>query len=77
VKSADAVTVERFELTAPDELAYRYTVTDPAYYSVPWTAEYSFVRSRDQMFEFACHEGNHSMRGMLAGARQEQLLAVK
>jgi hypothetical protein len=44
---------------------------------VPWTAEYSFVRSRDQMFEFACHEGNHSMRGMLAGARQEQLLAVK
>ncbi len=77
VKSPDAVIVERFELTAPDELVYRYTVTDPAYYSAPWTAEYSFVRSRDQMFEFACHEGNHSMRGMLAGARQEQLLAAK
>jgi len=71
------VIVERFELTSPDELVYRCTVTDPAHDSTSWTAQYLSVCSSDQMFEFACHEGNQSMRGMLAGARQEQLLAVK
>ena len=72
VKSPAAVVVERFELASPDELVYRYTVTDPAYYSQPWTAEYSFVRTTEELYEFACHEGNYSMVGMLSGARREQ-----
>ncbi|HPI48114.1 MAG TPA: hypothetical protein PLH23_07585 [Hyphomonadaceae bacterium] len=72
VKSPEAVIVERFELVSPNELVYRYTVTDPAYYSQPWTAEYSFVRTSEQLYEFACHEGNYSMIGMLSGARREQ-----
>ncbi len=72
VKSPAAVIVERFELASPDELIYRYTVTDPAYYSKPWTAEYSFVRTTEELYEFACHEGNYSMIGMLSGARREQ-----
>jgi len=72
VKSPNAIVTERFELVAPDELVYRYTITDPAYYSVPWTAEYSFVRTSERMYEFACHEGNYSMGGMLSGARREQ-----
>ena len=72
VKSPAAVIVERFELASPDELVYRYTVTDPAYYSQPWTAEYSFVRTTEELYEFACHEGNYSMVGMLSGARREQ-----
>lgn len=72
VKSPDAVIVERFELVSPDELVYRYTITDPTYYSQPWTAEYSFVRTSEQLYEFACHEGNYSMAGMLSGARREQ-----
>ena len=46
-------------------------------FAIVGTTVWAFVRSRDKMFEFACHEGNHSMQGMLAGARQEQLLAVK
>ena len=37
VKSPDATIIERFELVAPDELLYRYTIIDPAYYSRPWT----------------------------------------
>lgn len=77
VMSPDAVITERFELAGPDELVYRYTITDPAYYSKPWTAEYSMVRTSEKMFEFACHEGNYSMAGMLHGARAEQKLAVK
>lgn len=77
VLSPDASIVERFEMSGPDELVYRYTVTDPAYYAEPWTAEYAFTRSSDAIFEFACHEGNYSMAGMLAGARREESLASK
>lgn len=76
VKSPDAVIVERFELIAPGELLYRYTITDPAYYSAPWTAEYSMVRTSERMYEFACHEGNYSMGGMLSGARRQQAVAA-
>ena len=71
VLSPEAVITERFELASPNELVYRYTVTDPAYYSEPWTAEYSLTRSADQIYEFACHEGNYSMVGILAGARSD------
>jgi len=77
VKSPGARVTERFELVSPNEVVYTYTVNDPAYYSKPWTAQYSLVRTKDQMFEFACHEGNYSMSGMLAGARKEQADAAK
>lgn len=71
VLSPEAVITERFELASPNELVYRYTVTDPAYYTEPWTAEYSLTRSAEEIFEFACHEGNYSMVGILAGARKD------
>lgn len=77
VTSPDAEIVERFELVTPNELVYRYTIIDPAYYSEPWTAEYSFVRTAEQLYEFACHEGNYSMIGMLSGARKAQQAAAK
>jgi hypothetical protein len=76
VRRPQAGIVERFELTSPDELVCRYTVTDSSHVSTSWTAQYLSVRSSDQLFELACNEENHAMRGMLAGARQEQLLAV-
>jgi hypothetical protein len=76
VMSPQAVIVERFELAGPDELLYRYTVTDPEYYSAPWTAEYSMVRTKDKMYEYACQEGNYSLPGMLLGARREQRKAA-
>lgn len=72
VKSPDAVVVERFEYAGPNEIVYRYTITDPAYYSKPWTVEYSMIRSDERMYEFACHAGNYSLTHMLAGARQEE-----
>lgn len=75
VTSPDAVITERFELVSPDELVYRYTIVDPAYYSQPWTAEYSFVRTADELYEFACHEGDYSMVGMLEGARRQDKLS--
>ena len=77
VTSPDAEIVERFELVSADELVYTYTIIDPTYYSQSWTAEYSFQRTGDQLYEFACHEGNYSMAGMLSGAREEQRLTER
>jgi hypothetical protein len=70
VNSPAATIVERFEMAGPDEIVYTYTITDPAYYAQPWTGQYSLTRTSDEMYEFACHEGNYAMPGMLAGARR-------
>ncbi len=63
--------VERFTRTGPDTLAYRVTLTDPATWAAPWTAEVPLQRREQPIWEFACHEGNRSIVGMLRTARLE------
>ena len=67
--SPDAVVVERFNRVSDSEILYKFTVTDPKLFSAPWSAEMVFNRSPQPAYEYACHEGNHSMPGILAGAR--------
>lgn len=67
--SPQTTVTERFTLIAPDELHYMFTVTDPTYYTQPWTGENRFVRSAEPIFEFACHEGNYALEFVLRGAR--------
>ena len=52
------------------------TVTDPDTWTAPWTAEIPMRRNDLTLFEYACHEGNHSMEGILAGARAEEQAAA-
>ena len=63
--------VERFTRVAADTLMYHVTLTDPTTWETPWTAELPLHdRGADQpLFEFACHEGNVSIVGMLRTAR--------
>lgn len=61
--------VERFTRTAADTLIYQFTMTDAAWYTAPWTAQLPMIRSIEPPYEYACHEGNHSMPNILAGAR--------
>ena len=61
---------ERFTRFSEDEIVYRFTVEDSDLYSQPWTAELSFYPSDGHLYEYACHEGNYSMPGTLAGARR-------
>ena len=35
----------------------------------PWTAAIPYIRTDEQIFEYACHEGNYGMEGILQGAR--------
>ena len=67
--SADAVIVERFTRTAPDEIAYSYTVNDPAFFLQPWNGEGVLRPAKGPMYEYACHEGNYSIRTILQAAR--------
>jgi hypothetical protein len=69
--SQDAKVVERFWRVGERELAYRAEVTDPAIYTRPWTISYSF-HPRERLWEYACHEGNYGMPGILSGARQAE-----
>ena len=61
--------VERFTRTAADELEYRFTIDDPAWYNAPWTVQLPMVPTGGPLYEYACHEGNHSMINILEGAR--------
>jgi hypothetical protein len=61
--------VERFSRVDAETLRYEYTVTDPATFSRPFTSAIEMVPSDGPIFEFACHEGNHGLANILAGAR--------
>lgn len=64
--------VERFTLTDPNTLLYRFTVDDPTAFTKPWTGEIPMVRAPGPLFEYACHEGNEGMRGILESARADE-----
>ena len=67
--------VERFTRVAPDRIDYRFTINDPATYAKPWTAELPLTRIKGPLFEYACHEGNYGMLGILSGARAQERAA--
>jgi hypothetical protein len=65
--------VERFTRTGDNTLEYRATVDDPQTWTKPWTLLIPLARSDSyQLFEYACHEGNHAMRNILSGARADE-----
>jgi hypothetical protein len=74
-RAATTRVVERFTRTGADELTYEFTVTDPALYTQPWRAETTLRRQTGRLFEYACHEGNYALGGMLAGARRMEAKA--
>ena len=63
--------VERFRRSSSSTLIYRVTLADPATWTAPWTAEVPFQLRNQAIYEFACHEGNVSIVGMLRTARLE------
>ena len=63
---------ERFTLSGPNTLQYEITIDDPATWSKPWSAMIPWQRADNQVFEYACHEGNLGLLGILAGARAEE-----
>ncbi|REJ77163.1 MAG: hypothetical protein DWQ36_17660 [Acidobacteria bacterium] len=67
--SEDMHLVERFTKMPDGNLLYRFTVTDESVWTEPWTGEYVWRSTDEKIYEYACHEGNYAMEGILKGAR--------
>ena len=69
--------VERFTRVDPKTVNYEFTVTDPDAYTRPWTAVMPLRAIDELLFEYACHEANYGMTGILRGARLRDSEASK
>jgi hypothetical protein len=67
--------VERFRRVDENTIDFRYTVDDPSTYTRQWTAAVPMTRMDEPLYEYACHEGNYAMEGILKGARAEEKAA--
>jgi hypothetical protein len=68
--------VERFTRIDEDTIKYEYTVEDPTVWTRPWSVSVPLARDTDGFFEYACHEANYAMVGMLSGAREQERKAA-
>jgi hypothetical protein len=66
---------ERFTRTDSNTLTYEFTVDDPATFAKPWTASIPMAKSAGPIYEYACHEGNYAVPGILGGARKQEAQA--
>ena len=69
--------IERFTRQDPDTLRYEFTVEDPATWARKWSASIPMTRTNELIYEYACHECNYGMEGVLKGARFEDQLKAK
>ncbi len=68
---------ERYTRVSPEFIHWQVTVDDPATWTQPWTFMIRLKKTDSLIYEYACHEGNYSMEGILAGARAEEAKAAK
>jgi hypothetical protein len=68
--------IERYTRVSPDYINWEITPIDPDTWAKPWTFMIRLKRTDDQLYEYACHEGNYAMAGILGGARAEEAKAA-
>jgi len=69
--SSEGKIIERFSRYSDEQILYTFEVSDPIYYTQNWRGEMSLNASENRLYEYACHEGNYGLPGILAGARRE------
>jgi hypothetical protein len=70
----DLHVIERFSLFDADTLLYQFEIDDPTAFTRPWKGALTMARSPGRIYEYACHEGNYSLEGLLRGYRAAQRL---
>ncbi|MDP2125860.1 MAG: hypothetical protein Q8K97_00665 [Pseudohongiella sp.] len=70
--SGQGKVTERFTRYSDNQIFYEFEVNDPVYYSEIWRGEMSFNSSDSRIYEYACHEGNYGLPGILAGERRAE-----
>jgi hypothetical protein len=77
VSSEKLHVIERFSRSGPETLKYEITIDDPGTWTKPWSLMIPLRHSPEPVFEYACHEGNEGLAGILAGARADEAAAAK
>jgi hypothetical protein len=67
--------VERFRRVDANTLLYEFTMDDPTIWTRPWSAQIPMTKLQAPIYEYACHEGNYGLIGILGGARAEEKAA--
>ena len=74
--SASMKLEERISWLDENTLDYDFTMEDPLTWDVSWSARLPMRRIEDPLFEYACHEGNHGLPGILAGWRRYESMGM-
>ncbi len=74
--SASMQLEERLTRIDENTLDYDFTMEDPLTWDVSWSARLPMRRIEDPLFEYACHEGNHGLPGILAGWRRYESMGM-
>jgi hypothetical protein len=69
--------VERFTRISEYTILYQFTVDDPTAFTRVWKGEIPLTKAQGPIYEYACHEGNYSMEGILKGARAQEKAAAE
>ncbi len=75
--SEDLHVIERLTRVDAKTLLYRFTIDDPQTWERPWTGEYTWPATDAHIYEYACHEANYALGGILSGARMREAEAGK
>jgi hypothetical protein len=68
---------ERYTRVNADTLLYQFTIDDPTTFVSKWSGELPMTKATGPLYEYACHEGNYGLSGILAGARAQERAAAK
>ena len=67
--------IERFTRTAENTIRYEFTIDDPTAFTRAWKGEIPLMKASGPIYEYACHEGNYAVEGILKGARAQEKAA--
>jgi len=77
IPSEDARVIERFTRVDEETIIYEFTVDDPKMFTEAWGGEIPIRQLHAQVYEYACHEGNYSLAGVLSGARYQERMEAQ
>ncbi len=67
---------ERFTRVEPGKILYEFLIDDPSAFTQPWRGQVAMNATNEKIYEYACHEGNYALPGILAGAREAERQAA-
>ena len=69
--------IERFSRVDEETILYDFTIDDPRTWTEQWGGEIPIRKFDARLYEYACHEGNYSLAGVLGGARYQERLEAQ